>query len=166
MSAVRADSRWRRRSPHRARIRRTRPYGACDTIRMPAIRTLAVAATCQWATGAGTGCRHRARENREVESASGPATGSRSGRSARCALCRSAAAAALTDGRYSGGFKPEATVAARRANPPELSVWCRDASGRRAILRRGVMMAALGALVETHATIGASYRTSMPKYPI
>ena len=31
--------------------------------------------------------------------------------------------AALSDGRCSGGFTPEATVAARRANAPELSVW-------------------------------------------
>jgi hypothetical protein len=29
--------------------------------------------------------------------------------------------AALTDGRCSGGFTPEATVAARHANTPELS---------------------------------------------
>jgi len=29
----------------------------------------------------------------------------------------------LTDGRSSGGFTPEATVAAGRANTPELSVW-------------------------------------------
>jgi hypothetical protein len=38
-----------------------------------------------------------------------------------CALRRSAAAA-LTDGRSSGGFTPEATVAARDVNAPELSM--------------------------------------------
>ena len=35
---------------------------------------------------------------------------------------RRPAVAALTDGRCSGAFAPEATVAARRANTPELSV--------------------------------------------
>ena len=38
-----------------------------------------------------------------------------------CALRRSAVAA-LADGRRSGGFTLEATVAARQADPPELSV--------------------------------------------
>jgi hypothetical protein len=40
-----------------------------------------------------------------------------------CALRRSDVAA-LTDGRCSGGFKPEATVAARRADAWKPSVWC------------------------------------------
>jgi len=35
---------------------------------------------------------------------------------------RRPAVAALADGRCSGGFTPEATAAARRANAPELSV--------------------------------------------
>src|ERR1019366_5427968 len=39
-----------------------------------------------------------------------------------CAL-RRCEVAALTDGRCSGGFTLEATVAARHANTPELSVW-------------------------------------------
>jgi dihydroxyacid dehydratase/phosphogluconate dehydratase len=38
-----------------------------------------------------------------------------------CALRRSAVAA-LTDGRCSGGFTLEATVGARHANTPELSL--------------------------------------------
>jgi len=98
----------------------------------------------QWAAGAGTGRRHRARKGREVELASGPATGSRSGTNRRsrtrwtsrppsgcapalsspcCRALRPCAVAARTDGRYSGGFTPEATGAARHANAPELSVW-------------------------------------------
>ena len=40
-----------------------------------------------------------------------------------CAL-RQHEAAALADGRRSGRFTPEPTVAARHANTPELSVWC------------------------------------------
>jgi len=32
--------------------------------------------------------------------------------------------AALTDGRSSGGFTLEATVAARHANTPDVFVWC------------------------------------------
>ena len=39
-----------------------------------------------------------------------------------CAL-RPSAVAALTDGRSSGGFTPQATGAARHANAPEASVW-------------------------------------------
>jgi integrase len=39
-----------------------------------------------------------------------------------CAL-RRCEVAALTDGRCLGGFTLEATVAARHANTPELSVW-------------------------------------------
>jgi hypothetical protein len=35
---------------------------------------------------------------------------------------RRSAVAALTEGRCSGAFAPEATVAARRANTPELSL--------------------------------------------
>jgi len=35
---------------------------------------------------------------------------------------RRSAVAALTDGRQSGGFTMEATVAARHANAPEVSV--------------------------------------------
>ena len=88
------------------------------------------------------------------------------GPSARRASPSARQSVAATDHGRRAPERAAGIAAARRANPPELSVWCRDASGRRAILRRGVMMAALGALVETHATIGASYRTSMPKYPI
>jgi hypothetical protein len=40
-----------------------------------------------------------------------------------CAL-RPSVVAALTDGRCSGAFTAEATVAARHVNTPELSVWC------------------------------------------
>ena len=36
---------------------------------------------------------------------------------------RRPAVAALTDGRSSGGFTPQATGAARHANAPEASVW-------------------------------------------
>jgi hypothetical protein len=36
---------------------------------------------------------------------------------------RRSAVAAPSDRRCSGGFTPEATVAARHANAPELSVW-------------------------------------------
>jgi hypothetical protein len=69
----------------------------------------------QRAAGAGIGRRHRAREKREVESASAIIAVLLG-----CALHR-CEAAALTDGCRSGGFTPEATVAARRANAPE--VW-------------------------------------------
>jgi hypothetical protein len=57
----------------------------------------------------------------KVESASGPAS-QLPARLLSRALRRSEVAA-LSDGRCSGGFTPEATVAARRANAPELSVW-------------------------------------------
>jgi hypothetical protein len=47
-----------------------------------------------------------------------------------CARC--AGAKWLADGRYSGGFAPEATAAARHANTPELSVYAPCGSTRAA----------------------------------
>ena len=44
-------------------------------------------------------------------------------RAARLCALRRPDVATLTDGRCSGGFTLEATVAARHANTPELSVW-------------------------------------------
>jgi len=100
MGAVRAHSRWGRRSP-----------------------------------GAGTGRRHRAREEREVGSASGPARLAapdiaiaqrlRDRASSIAVLLgralRRSEVAALTDGRFrsSDAFAVEATAAPRQANTPE-----------------------------------------------
>jgi len=42
-------------------------------------------------------------------------------RAARPCAARRSAVAARTDGRYSGGFTPGATVGARHVNAPELS---------------------------------------------
>jgi hypothetical protein len=76
---------------------------------------LAVAATDNGLLAPESGSRHRAREGREVESASAILAVFLGG-----ALRRSAVAAP-TNGRCSGGFTVEATVAARRASTPGLS---------------------------------------------
>jgi hypothetical protein len=81
------------------------------------------------APGAGTGRGHRAREERDVDSACAPDITTTKGLRDRAILdvlldraLRRCSVAALTDGRSPGAFTPGATVAARHANTPERSV--------------------------------------------
>src|ERR1022692_419708 len=112
----------------------------------PPVRRRSSAASRRVAAGAGVACRHRAREKREVDRRqvrqTGPPCGRRSRRERaghhdhpgparqrhqrRAARLRPAPfrGGALTDGRASGGFTPQATGDARHANTPELSASC------------------------------------------
>jgi len=111
VQSVRTHSRRRRRAPHGTRIRRSYRFGSCDTVCTSAILTLAVAATYNvpLAPELAAGI---ARVKVSGPARSLPGFGD-------CAQRRSAVAA-LTDGRPSGGFPPEATVAARRADTAEV----------------------------------------------